>query len=115
MDEQADPEADGGPDPEPGDQQPDVRRYPSTIGGAFYIAILIAVGIGLGIASFGDWRFGIQIVAGALMFTAVLRLALRQRDAGMLAVRHRLVDAFLLAGSAGLLFFLAATIPNQPG
>jgi hypothetical protein len=33
----------------------------------------------------------------------------------MLAVRSRLFDAVLLGGLGGALFFLAQTIPNQPG
>jgi hypothetical protein len=50
-----------------------------------------------------------------LCFAALLRLVLPRRDAGMLAVRSRLVDCVLLAGTGAALFFLAATIPNQPG
>jgi len=91
------------------------RRYPSTIGGACYLAIMLVTLVGLVVASLGSWRTGIQIVAGALVVAALLRLTLRQRDAGMLAVRHRAVDAVLLSGAAAALFFLTATIPNQPG
>lgn len=91
------------------------RRYPSTIGGACYLAIMLATLVGLVLASLGTWRAGLQIVAGALLVAALLRLGLRQRDAGMLAVRHRAVDAVLLAGAAAALFFLTTTIPNQPG
>lgn len=93
----------------------DERRYPSTIGGACYLAIMLATLVGLVLASFGTWRAGLQIVAGALLVAALLRLGLRQRDAGMLAVRHRVVDAVLLSGAAAALFFLTATIPDQPG
>jgi Protein of unknown function (DUF3017) len=63
----------------------------------------------------GDWRLGIRCLAGGLCFAALLRLVLPARDAGMLAVRHRLFDAVLLGGVGAALFFLAATIPNQPG
>ena len=93
----------------------DERRYPSTIGGAFYLLVLIFAAIGIGIAWAGDWRLGIRCLAGGLCFAALLRLVLPARDAGMLAVRHRLFDCVLL-GAVGLaLFFLAATIPDQPG
>ncbi|MCY7395170.1 MAG: DUF3017 domain-containing protein [Nocardioides sp.] len=110
MDEQPEQAHDQGAPDEP----PQERRYPSTIGGAAYLAILLTTLVGLVIAALGSWRPGIQVVAAALVVGAVLRLTLPQRDAGMLAVRHRLVDAVLLAGTAGALFFLTTTIPNQP-
>ena len=91
------------------------RRYPSTIGGAFYLLVLAAGTLGIAIVWGGDWRLGIRCLAGALSFAALLRLALPARDAGMLAVRHRFLDALVLGGVGAALFFLAATIPNQPG
>ena len=39
---------------------------------------------------------------------------LRNGDAGMLAVRHRLVDVGMLAGVGAVLIFLSESIPNQP-
>jgi Protein of unknown function (DUF3017) len=93
--------------------EPEERRYPSTIGGALYLLALCAAGFGIAVVWTGDWRLGIRVVAGALCFAALARLVLPARDAGMLAVRHRLFDVFVLAGLGGLLFFLAATIPNQ--
>lgn len=96
------------------ESQPEERRYPSTIGGAFYLLVLVATAVGVGIVTTGDWRLGIRCVGGALAFAALSRLVLPARDAGMLAVRNRFVDCFLLAGLGAALFFLAATIPNQP-
>ena len=93
----------------------DERRYPSTIGGAFYLLVLITAGVGLAIAWGGDWRLGIRCLAGGLCFAALLRLALPTRDAGMLAVRNRFFDAILLGGVGAAIFFLASTIPNQAG
>ena len=91
------------------------RRYPSTIGGAFYLLILTSTAVGVGIVASGDWRLGIRCIGGALCFAAICRLVLRNRDAGMLAVRNRLFDAILLAALGLALFFLALTIPDQPG
>jgi hypothetical protein len=91
------------------------RRYPSTIGGAFYLLVLLSSGIGIAIAWQGDWRLGIRCLAGGLCFAALLRLVLPARDAGMLAVRNRFFDAILLAGLGAAILFLASTIPNQPG
>ncbi|WP_244929801.1 DUF3017 domain-containing protein [Nocardioides sp. W7] len=93
----------------------EIRRYPSTIGGVFYLVILIGTAIGLGITWSGNWRLGVQWMAGALIVAAVLRLVLPRRDAGMLAVRHRIFDCLLLGAVGGALIFLAQTIPDQPG
>ncbi len=90
------------------------RRYPSTIGGAFYLLIMAAAGVGIVIAWTGDWRVGVRWIAGALEAAALLRLVLPARDAGMLAVRHRAVDVLLLASVGAALLFLAQTIPDQP-
>jgi len=61
-----------------------------------------------------DWRLGIRVVAGSLAAAAVLRLVLPQRDAGMLAVRPRLIDVFMVGAIAAALFVLAENIPDQP-
>jgi hypothetical protein len=89
------------------------RRYPSTIGGAFYLLILAATAVGIVAAYVDDWRLGIRIVGGAMLVAAAFRLVLRQRDAGMLAVRHRLVDVAVLAAMGAALIFLAGDIPGQ--
>jgi hypothetical protein len=107
-----DPEHPEGPPPE------DERRYPSTIGGMFYILVLVVVAGALVVAAVGDgdlWRTGIRIMGGALIFGALVRLVLRARDAGMLAVRHKVLDALVLLVLGGSLIFLAGSIPDQPG
>ena len=90
------------------------RRYPSTVGGAFYLCILAAAGTALVITARGDWRLGIQILGGSLIAAALLRLVLANRDAGMLAVRNRFVDAFLLSATGAALIALATSIPDMP-
>jgi hypothetical protein len=97
---------------EPDDGAP--RRYPSTIGGALYLALLVGAVTAIGIIVGGDWRVGVRVLAACLGAAAALRLVLPQRDAGMLAVRHRLVDVVMLAAVAGLLWWLAGSIPDQP-
>ncbi|THI95650.1 DUF3017 domain-containing protein [Nocardioides sp.] len=97
-----------------GDEAVAPRRHPSTIGGAFYIAVLAATAAGIVIAVVDDWRNGVRTISGALGFAALLRLLLPDRDAGMLAVRHRLLDVGILAALAVTLFVLAISIPEQP-
>ncbi|CAA9376288.1 MAG: hypothetical protein AVDCRST_MAG32-1227 [uncultured Nocardioides sp.] len=99
--------------PRAGDAEP--RRYPSTIGGAFYLLVLAAVAVGLALVVLAEWRTGIRVIGGALVFAALVRLLLRARDAGMLAVRHKVLDAFVLVALGAALIFLAGSIPDQPG
>jgi hypothetical protein len=92
------------------------RRYPSTLGGFFYLWVLAAAAVGVAVAWLGhDWRLGVTWISGALLGAAGLRLLMPAKDAGMLAVRHRLLDVALLGAIGGVLLFLARTVPNQPG
>jgi hypothetical protein len=89
----------------------EARRYPSTIGGLFYLLALGVCAAGV-VVALGDWRLGMRISAGGLIGAAGLRLVLPDKDAGMLAVRHRLVDVFVLAAMGGIIYFLAVSIPE---
>ena len=91
------------------------RRYPSTIGGAFDLLVLAVVAVARVVVALDEWRTGIRVMGGALVFAALVRLVLRRRDAGMLAVRHKVLDAVVLAVLGGALIFLATSIPDQPG
>ena len=91
------------------------RRYPSTIGGAFYLLVLAGTVAGLVLVVTRDWRLGIQVCGSAMILAALVRLVLRERDAGMLAVRNRFIDAFWLIAMGAAMITLAVTIPNQPG
>ncbi|WP_275890117.1 DUF3017 domain-containing protein [Nocardioides faecalis] len=70
--------------------------------------------VGIVVAGLSDWRAGVRIVSAALGIAAVLRLALPEKDAGMLAVRHRLFDVCTLLLFGVSLFVLAGAIPDQP-
>ena len=89
------------------------RRYPSTIGGAFYLVVLAVVAVSIGIVATGNWRLGVRWFGGALVFAALVRALLPAKDAGMLAVRRRWWDCVLLAGTGAALIFLASSIPDQ--
>ena len=94
--------------------EPEGRRYPSTIGGLCYLAVLAASVVGLVIITQGDWRVGVKWNAAALVVAALARLVLPAPQAGMLAVRRRSLDVLLLASVGAALWFLSSTIPNQP-
>lgn len=94
------------------DAEPEPRRYPSTVGGAFYLVILAVMVVALVIVSTGQWRTGVHWLSGALVGAAALRAVLRRRDAGMLAVRNRWFDVTLLAAVGVVLWILATSIPD---
>jgi hypothetical protein len=98
----------------PPDDPDEPRRYPSTIGGAFYLLVLGAVAVAMVVVALDEWRTGVRLMGGALILAAVVRLVLRRRDAGMLAVRHKVLDAAVLILLGGSLIFLAGSIPDQP-
>ncbi len=99
---------------EPTAEEPEYRRYPRTLGGMLYLLILALATSAVVVAALADWRVGVRLFAAILAGAALLRLLLPEGDAGMLAVRHRLVDVALLAGVAVALWFLAGSIPDQP-
>ena len=116
-----DPHAEPGPDLDPPlvevppeSAEPEGRRYPSTIGGALYLVVLGVSAVGLGIVSRGDWRLGVRWIATALAAGALARLVIPAPQAGMLAVRRRIVDVLILVVVAAALWFLSTNIPNQP-
>jgi hypothetical protein len=91
----------------------DARRYPSTIGGAFYLVVLLVTVLALVVVGLGHWRGGVHILGGAMVAAAGARAFLRRRDLGMLEVRSRWFDVVLLAAVGVALWVLASTIPAQ--
>ena len=94
--------------------EPEGRRYPSTIGGAFYLLVIAISGVGLVIVSHGSWRAGVKWIAASLALAAVVRLVIPAKQAGMLAVRRRSLDVAILVFAAVALWVLSTSIPNQP-
>ncbi|WP_232421843.1 DUF3017 domain-containing protein [Nocardioides sp. Iso805N] len=91
----------------------DSRRYPSTIGGLFYLGILSLTVLALVVVGLGHWRGGVHILAAAMVAASALRAVLPRRDTGMLAVRSRWFDVSLLGAVGIALWVLASTIPAQ--
>ena len=97
------------------DDQAPRRRFPSTIGGACYLVMLVVTLAGVLVTGLVEWRLGIRIVGGSLLVLAVLRLLIPAHQAGMLAVRSRATDVVLLVVVGFALIVLAGSIPDQPG
>ena len=92
------------------------RRVPSTLGGMVYLIVVAVTAVGLLIVAFGPWRRGITLIGLGLLFGALMRTLLRDRNAGMLRVRrHKWVDVAMLGGIGTAMIVLASVIPNQPG
>ena len=52
-----------GEDPPVPDEEPAPRRYPSTVGGALYLAMLFVVLVGIVLVVVTSWRVGIRVIA----------------------------------------------------
>ena len=76
------------------------------------LVVLLVVGTGLALVTFEHWRWGLVVVALALVGAALLRLLLPVRRVGFLAVRSRPVDVVLLAGVGLTLAAVALSIPG---
>jgi hypothetical protein len=76
------------------------------------LAVLVLVGSGLLLVAVGGWRRGLVVIGLALVVAALLRLLLPVRRVGFLAVRSRLTDVLLLAGSGTALTIVALTLPG---
>jgi uncharacterized membrane protein YjjP (DUF1212 family) len=72
---------------------------------------LVAAG-GLVTLTFYDWRNGALIFAGGVLLAALLRVSLSDSAAGLLRVRGRMFDIFLLAGVGVAIGILGLIIPN---
>jgi hypothetical protein len=87
-----------------------VRRRPDALA-----PVIVVVAIGVLIASLHHAQAGMYVAAGGLAGGALLRLLLRERDAGSLVVRIRRIDVVVLAGLAVALAVLTAVTPFPGG
>jgi hypothetical protein len=81
------------------------REWPITL-------ILLGVAVSLLVVALNHFRRGTVLLALFVLLAAALRLVLPAREAGLLAVRSRLIDVLTLGGlGAGLLFFALIVPP----
>ena len=89
-------------------------QKPSTTGGIVYLVCVAVVVGGLVVAALGPWREGVTLMALGFGLATVMRLVLPDSRAGMLRVRHRVIDLMVLMACAGLMLVLAVIIPDRP-
>jgi hypothetical protein len=74
--------------------------------------VLFIAGGGLVAVAFDHWRRGIFLIGLAALVGAGLRLFLRTRDAGLLAVRSRVFDVVALLCMGGAILILTKAVPS---
>jgi hypothetical protein len=77
------------------------------------LAVLLAVGVGLGMVALEHWRRGLVVIGCALVAAAAMRLLLPVRRVGFLAVRSRTVDVVLLAAVGVAVVTVALVVPAE--
>lgn len=74
------------------------------------VITLVAASLGYSAAVPPHWLRGVLGLAGAMLVAGFFRLVLPARQAGLLAVRSRLVDVVFYAGIGGVIIFLGVTL-----
>jgi hypothetical protein len=90
-------------------------RRPQTLGGVVYLAVVGTALTGLVITVLGPWRTGVAWMGISLLVGGSARLVLPERQAGMLRVRRKASDVFMLLLAGVALVVLAIVVPDQPG
>jgi len=75
------------------------------------ILVLSGIALGMLVVMIDSFRRGVLVMAGSLVLAFFLRLVLTDRDAGMLKVRNRVIDAFVLGSFAVALVVFALWVP----
>src|SRR6266566_1768679 len=84
----------------------DLRNLPIVI-----VLSLGATGIGYSAVVPRHWLRGVLLLAGACVLAGVFRLVLPAREAGLLAVRGRLVDVLCYSGFGIAIIVLGLALP----
>jgi hypothetical protein len=79
-----------------------------------YLGVLAATVLGVGIAAAGRPRTGVAWIGVALVAAAVVRMLLPQSAAGMLGLRHKVIDVAWM-GALGVALVVVALSLRLPG
>ena len=79
------------------------------------LIVVAGVLLGLGVAWIGPntWRLGCLVIGSALGIGAVMRIALPDREAGLLQVRSRAFDIMVLAVGGAAIIAWALAVPGR--
>ena len=92
-------------------------RHSGSAGPQWPLALVLAgagVGVLLLVLGVGGFRPGATVIGVSVVGAALLRAALPERTAGLLAVRSRPTDVVLLAGLGLAIVALASLVPASP-
>ena len=95
----------------PDDEQTEFDRAWVHRNGA-YLVVLGGIGLGVLVTTLHHFRIGTVIVALALLTGAAVRLSWSGAAAGLLTVRRRSIDAFVLVSLGVALLVLAKVVPG---
>lgn len=80
------------------------REWPLT-------SVLVVMAVATAVVASDHFRRGAVLFSAAVVLAFFLRLLLSDRDAGLLAVRHKSIDLAVLAGLGLGFSFLALAVP----
>ncbi len=72
----------------------------------------VAIGIALAFVTDSSWRLGCLVIGASLGIGAVERIALPDRDAGLLQIRNKPFDVAVLVGGAVTIIALTILVPE---
>ena len=75
------------------------------------VAVLGVFTVGVLIAGFGSWRYGVVVMAAATLLAGVARMLLPRRVSGLLVVRRRWMDITILFSLGIAIGVLALVVP----
>ncbi|EWC62032.1 hypothetical protein UO65_2668 [Actinokineospora spheciospongiae] len=88
-------------------------KHPALIHLPFGLVLAVVL-VGLVRIVMYAWREGTVWIGLALLLAAGLRVLLRDEQAGLIAVRSRVIDAFLYGGFGTMVIAVAMTIEGGP-
>lgn len=83
-------------------------------GTAVVAGALLASVLGLLVVAIGPWRIGSGIVGSAMIVSAMARLLLPERHAGLLRIRRTGSDVLAMTVLGVAIVLLAVLVPDQP-
>lgn len=85
----------------------DLRNLPMVL-----VLVLAAAGLGYSAAVPPHWLRGVMVLAAAMFVAGFLRLVLPARQAGLLAVRGRVIDVVFYTGTGAAIVFAGITLTS---